>query len=73
MAGFAFYNADVATEIASISALSNALSLNISLYDADEVVDVINTWHSDAEAVGLENVRQELITQLQAFLDAKNA
>lgn len=26
-----------------------------------------------AEAVGLETVRQELITQLQAFLDAKNA
>lgn len=29
--------------------------------------------YEDAENVGLETVRQELISQLQAFLDAKNA
>ena len=43
------------------------------MYDADEAVEKINTWHEQAEAVGLEEIRQELISQLQAFLDAKNA
>ena len=73
LSGFSFDTTNVDTEVASISALSNELQLNISLYDADEAVEKLNTWHADAEAVGLETVRQELITQLQAFLDAKNA
>lgn len=73
LAGFSFDTTNVETEVASISALSNELQLNISLYDADEAVERLETWHADAEAVGLETVRQELISQLQAFLDAKNA
>ncbi len=72
LSGFSFDARNVETEVANISALSNELQLNISLYDADEAVEKINTWHADAEAVGLETVRQELITQLQQFLDAKN-
>ncbi len=71
-AGFAFNPAAVETEVASVSALSNELQLNISKYDADECVEKINTWHADADAVGLEAVRAELIKQVQAFLDAKN-
>ena len=38
-----------------------------------EAAEKIATWHQDAENAGLEKVRQELITQLQQFLDAKNA
>lgn len=73
LAGFSFDATNVETEVANISALSNELQLNISLYDADEAKEKLATWHADATDVGLETVRQELITQLQAFLDAKNA
>lgn len=73
LSGFSFDSSAVESEVASISALSNELQLNISLYDADEAVEKLATWHADAEAVGLETVRQELISQLQAFLDAKNS
>ena len=73
LAGFSFDTTPVETEVANISALSNELQLNISLYEADEAEEKLNTWHEDAENVGLETVRQELISQLQAFLDAKNA
>lgn len=73
LSGFSFDATNVDVEVASISALSNELQLNISLYDADEAVAKLATWHADAESVGLETVRQEMITQLQAFLDAKNS
>lgn len=72
LAGFSFDATNVETEVANISALSGELQLNISLYEADEAKEKLQTWHSDAEDVGLETVRQELITQLQSFLDAKN-
>lgn len=72
LAGFSFDASNVETEVANISALSNELRLNISLYDAEEAVEKLQTWHADAEVAGLENVRQELIVQLQQFLDAKN-
>ena len=39
----------------------------------DEAVEKINTWHEEASKVGLEEIRAELIAQIQAFLDAKNA
>ena len=58
--------------MANVSALSNELQLTISLYDADEAVEKINQWHKDAADVGLEEIRAELISQIQAFLDAKN-
>ncbi|MCR4586944.1 MAG: ABC transporter substrate-binding protein [Lachnospiraceae bacterium] len=73
LAGFAFDASAVETEVANISALSNELQMNISRYDADEAVAKLQTWHKDAEEAGLEKVRQELIMQLQQFLDAKNA
>lgn len=73
LAGFSFDATNVETEVANISALSGELQLNISLYEADEAKEKLQTWHADAEDVGLETVRQELITQLQSFLDAKNA
>ncbi|MCR5715797.1 MAG: ABC transporter substrate-binding protein [Lachnospiraceae bacterium] len=72
LAGFSFDATNVETEVANISALSNELRLNISLYEADEAVEKLQTWHKDAEDAGLESVRQELIKQLQEFLDAKN-
>ena len=73
LAGFAFNASKVETQVANVSALSNELQLTISMYDADEAVEKINTWHAEAEKVGLEEICQELISQLQAFLDAKNA
>lgn len=72
LAGFVFDSTPVETQIANISALSNELQLTLSMYDADEAVERINNWHTEAEEVGLDEVRQELISQLQAFLDYKN-
>lgn len=73
LAGFTFSTGNVETQIANVSALSNELQLTLSMYDADEAVEKINTWHAEAEKVGLEEIRAELIAQIQAFLDAKNA
>ena len=73
LAGFAFNPSNVETQMANVTALSNELQLTLSMYDADEAVEKINTWHEEASKVGLEEIRQELIAQLQAFLDAKNA
>lgn len=73
LAGFVFDNSAVETQIANITALSNELQLTLSMYDADEAVEKINEWHTEAEKVGLEDVRQELISQIQAFLDYKNS
>lgn len=73
LAGFVFDTKNVETQIANVSALSNELQLTISMYDADEAVEKISQWHKDAEDVGLEEIRAELILQIQAFLDAKNA
>ena len=73
LAGFVFDTTNVETQIANVSALSNELQLTISMYDADEAVEKINQWHEDAVDVGLEEIRAELISQIQAFLDAKNA
>lgn len=73
LAGFAFDTTNVETQVANVSALSNELQLTLSMYDADEAVEKINTWHEEATKVGLEEIRVELISQLQTFLDAKNA
>lgn len=73
LAGFVFDTTNVETQIANVSALSNELQLTISMYDADEAAQKIQQWHKDATDVGLEEIRTELISQLQAFLDAKNA
>lgn len=70
--GFIFDTSAVETEIANISALSNELQLSVSLYDEAELKEKVSAWHKNAESVGLEKVRKELITQLQAFIDAKN-
>ncbi len=73
LSGFVFDTSKVKTQIANVSALSNELQLTISMYDADEAAQKIEQWHKDATEVGLEEIRAELISQIQAFLDAKNA
>lgn len=73
LSGFVFDTSKVETQIANVSALSNELQLTISMYDGDEAVKKIEQWHKDATDVGLEEIRAELISQIQAFLDAKNA
>lgn len=73
LSGFVFDTSKVETQIANVSALSNELQITISMYDGDEAVKKIEQWHKDATDVGLEEIRAELISQIQAFLDAKNA
>lgn len=73
LSGFVFDTSKVETQIANVSALSNELQLTISMYDGDEAVKKIEQWHKDATDEGLEEIRAELISQIQAFLDAKNA
>lgn len=73
LAGFTFDSSSVETQVANVTALSNELQLTISMYDADEAVEKINNWHTEAIKVGLDEIRAELVSQLQAFLDAKNA
>lgn len=73
LSGFVFDTSKVETQIANVTALSNELQLTISMYDADEAAKKIEQWHKDAADAGLEEVRAELISQIQAFLDAKNA
>ena len=36
------------------------------MYETDEAVEKINTWHEEASKVGLEEIRAELIAQIQA-------
>jgi len=73
LAGFAFDSSEVATEVANISALSNELQFTLSMYDEAEAAERIANWNAEAKKVGLDTVRAELINQIQAFLDAKNA
>ncbi|MCR4618692.1 MAG: ABC transporter substrate-binding protein [Lachnospiraceae bacterium] len=73
LAGFVFDASNVETEVANISALSNELQLTLSMYDADTAKQKIDKWHEEAEKVGLETVRDELVKQIQEFLNAKNA
>ncbi|MDR1128003.1 MAG: ABC transporter substrate-binding protein [Treponema sp.] len=72
LAGFAFNPARVQTEVANVSALSNELQLSISKYDAAEALEKIRVWRRMAGQVGLENIRLELMEQLQEFLNAKS-
>jgi len=51
LSGFVFDTTNVETQIANVSALSNELQFNISMYDADEAVAKIAQWHEDASAV----------------------
>lgn len=73
LAGFVFDASSVETEVANISALSNELQLTLSMYDAETAAQKIAEWHTEAEKVGLEAVRAELVKQIQEFLDAKNS
>lgn len=71
LSGFTFDTTNVATEIANISALSSELMTRFAIY-GDETETKINDWHAAAEKVGLETVRQEMVRQIQEFLDIKN-
>lgn len=73
LAGFVFDASNVETEVANISALSNELQLTLSMYDAATAEAKIAQWNEEAKKVGLDTVRQELVSQIQEFLNAKNA
>lgn len=68
LSGFTFNTSNVETEVAGITALSSELMTRYALY-GDKTAAKIDEWHAAAEDAGLENVRKELITQVQAFLD----
>lgn len=72
LAGFSFNASNVETEIANVSALSNELQLTLSMYEKDEVTGVVDKWNEEATKVGLNEIRNELMIQLQQFLDIKN-
>lgn len=72
LSGFVFDTTPVETQVANVSALSGQLMLRFALH-GDDTQNVIDTWHKDATAVGLEEVRAELIRQVQEFLDMKNS
>jgi len=58
--------------VANISALTGELMIKYALYGAETEAKV-DEWHADAEKVGLNTVRAELISQIQEFLDMKNS
>lgn len=70
--GFSFDTTKVETEIANLTALSDELQFHNALY-GDETLAKVKDWHDKAESAGLENVRTELVNQLQSFLDMKAA
>ena len=72
IAGFTFDTANVATEVATITAYAGELQLRYAL-GGDDTEKIIADFHQKASDAGLEKVRAELISQLQAFLDMKNA
>ena len=72
ISGFTFNPTPVETQVASVTALSSQLLLRFALHGAD-TEKVIDQFNTDAKAAGLEDVRAEMIKQLQEFLDMKNA
>ncbi|NLK74983.1 MAG: DUF3502 domain-containing protein [Clostridiales bacterium] len=72
ISGFTFNAVPVETEVANVSALSNELLLRHALHGS-ETEAVIDKWNRDAKKVGLDNIREELIKQIQEFLDMKNS
>lgn len=71
IAGFTFDTTNVATEVATITAYAGELQLRFAL-GGDDTEKIIADFHKKATDAGLEKVRAELISQLQAFLDMKN-
>ncbi len=72
IAGFSFDTTPVATEVATITAYAGEMQLRFAL-GGNQTEKLIAEFHEKAEAAGLEKVRAELVSQLQAFLDMKNA
>jgi putative aldouronate transport system substrate-binding protein len=72
ISGFAFNNANVTTQVANVTALSNELMLRFAIY-GNTTERVIDQWYRDAVAVGLNDIKSELVNQLQAFIDIKRA
>lgn len=72
LAGFAFDTKPVATEVATITAYASELQLRFAL-GGNQTEEQIDSFHKKAVDAGLETVRAELIRQVQAFLDMKNA
>ena len=72
ISGFAFDTTNVANEVATITAYAGELSLRFAL-GGDQTEAMIKDFHQKAMDAGLEKVRAELISQLQAFLDMKSS
>lgn len=72
ISGFAFDKTALEVEMANVSALSGELLTRHALH-GDNTETVINDWHKDAIRVGLEDIRAELIKQMQEFIDMKNS
>lgn len=72
ISGFTFDATPVETEVANVSALSSELLLRFALH-GDETEQVIDQYNQDAKEVGLDTVREELVQQVQDFLDMKHA
>ena len=72
LSGFAFDTTPVVTEVATITAYAGELQLRFAL-GGNDTEKLIDNFHKKAVDAGLETVRAELIKQVQAFLDMKNA
>jgi putative aldouronate transport system substrate-binding protein len=72
LSGFAFDTSAVSTEVATITAYAGELQLRFAL-GGEQTQEMIEDFHVKAMDAGLEMIRNELIRQVQAFLDMKNA
>lgn len=72
LAGFAFDPTPVESEIAAISGVAQGYMFNYGTYVTEEAtLEKIAEQHELFVQAGLDNVRQEIISQFQAFLDSK--
>lgn len=68
LAGFVFNTEPVRTKFANVTAKTAELdNLGLAIY-GDETSDVIDKWYQDVVKVGLNDIRDEYIKQLQEFL-----
>lgn len=71
-AGFTFNNANVKTEIASVSALGDTIYKPLQHGVAGDPAVVLAKYNADAKKVGLDTIREEIRKQMQDYLDKNN-
>lgn len=72
LAGFAFDNAPVEIERAALSGVVGTYQFNFGVYETVEATqEKIAEQHILFEQAGLEIIRQEVINQVQAYLDSQ--